>query len=270
MNFCLRSVLVAAAIAGMACPAYAEFVKFSGKVVDDKGKVVKDAQVGILWSSDGKKFEAEQTIEVGKDGAFAGELDIAADKPVVMMAFDKTQKRGGFQVLAPADFDSGRKIEIDNLVSLTGNFDVSSIGGNPGVVEMVFGGPVGDQSVPAFRVELPAKKRFNIKVPGGKYILRVGCSGGEREPRELLVPNGKTTHDIKDKLVLSPINPRPARKSDDESTHEGKNPNKGKAAKEGSAAPPPLNITDASGVAKTMKLSDYKGKWVLLEFWGYW
>lgn len=265
-----RSALVAATLAIFAYPAFAEFVKFSGKVVDDKGKAVKDAQVGILWTFDGKKFEADQTIEVGKDGSFAGELDVAADKPVVLMAFDKTQKRGGFEVLAPADFDSGRKIEIDNLVSLTGNFDVSNIGGNPAVVEMVFGGPVGDQSAPAFHVELPAKKRFNIKVPGGKYILSVGCSGGKREPRELLVPNGKTTHDIKDKLVLSPISSRQPRKADEESTREDKNPNKGKAAKEGSGAPPALNITDASGVPKTVKLSDYKGKWVLLEFWGYW
>ncbi len=265
-----RNALVATAIAIFAYPAFAEVVKFSGKVVDDKGKAVKDAQVGILWTSDGKKFEAEQTIAAGKDGSFAGELDVAADKPVVLMAFDKTQKRGGFEVLTPADFDSGRKIEIDNLVSLTGSFDVANIRGNPETVEMVFGGPLGDQSAPAFRVELPAKKRFNIKVPGGKYILKVGCSGGEREPRELLVPNGKTTHDIKDKLVLSPITSRQARKSDDEGTRDDKNPNKGKAAKEGSAAPPPLNVTDASGVPKTVKLADYKGKWVLLEFWGYW
>jgi len=34
--------------------------------------------------------------------------------------------------------------------------------------------------------------------------------------------------------------------------------------------PPPLKITDARGVDKNVKLSDYKGKWVVLEFWGFW
>jgi thiol-disulfide isomerase/thioredoxin len=35
-------------------------------------------------------------------------------------------------------------------------------------------------------------------------------------------------------------------------------------------APPELSITDARGVAKTVKLADYRGKWVLLEFWALW
>ncbi len=32
--------------------------------------------------------------------------------------------------------------------------------------------------------------------------------------------------------------------------------------------PPPLKVTDARGVDKNVKLSDYKGKWVVLEFLG--
>jgi hypothetical protein len=34
--------------------------------------------------------------------------------------------------------------------------------------------------------------------------------------------------------------------------------------------PPAWNVTGARGVGKDVKLSDFKGKWVLLEFWGYW
>ena len=29
-------------------------------------------------------------------------------------------------------------------------------------------------------------------------------------------------------------------------------------------------ITDARGARRDVKLSDYRGKWVYLEFWGYW
>ena len=270
MRFRIRAALAGATVICLAFPAFAEFVKFHGKVVDDKGKPVKDAQVGILWAFDGKKYASNQTLAVGKDGSFAGELDVVAEKPVALLAFDKVQKRGGVMLVAPGNADRDLKLEIDTLVSLTGNFDVSNIRGNPETVEMVFDASAGgNDTAPAFRVELPAKKRFNVKVPGGKYLLRLGCSGGEREPRELIIPDGKPAHDLKEKLVLSPVTSRQAKKAEEDSPDD-KRPNKGKAAKEGSAAPPPLNITDARGVPKTMKLSDYKGKWVLLEFWGYW
>ena len=35
-------------------------------------------------------------------------------------------------------------------------------------------------------------------------------------------------------------------------------------------APPQWNVTDARGVEKDVKLADFKGKWVLMEFWGFW
>ena len=34
--------------------------------------------------------------------------------------------------------------------------------------------------------------------------------------------------------------------------------------------PPAWHITDARGVSKDVQPSDFKGKWVVLEFWGYW
>ena len=35
-------------------------------------------------------------------------------------------------------------------------------------------------------------------------------------------------------------------------------------------APPELAITDALGVSKDVKLEDFRGKWVLLDFWAVW
>lgn len=35
-------------------------------------------------------------------------------------------------------------------------------------------------------------------------------------------------------------------------------------------APPAWHVTDARGVKKDVKLTDFKGKWILMEFWGFW
>ena len=34
--------------------------------------------------------------------------------------------------------------------------------------------------------------------------------------------------------------------------------------------PPELAVTDARGVSKNVKLADFRGKWVLLDFWAVW
>jgi hypothetical protein len=34
--------------------------------------------------------------------------------------------------------------------------------------------------------------------------------------------------------------------------------------------PPELSVAEARGVKANVQLKDFKGKWVLLEFWGYW
>jgi hypothetical protein len=41
-------------------------------------------------------------------------------------------------------------------------------------------------------------------------------------------------------------------------------------AKHKGKSPPQWNVTDARGVKKDVKLADFKGKWVLMEFWGFW
>ena len=33
---------------------------------------------------------------------------------------------------------------------------------------------------------------------------------------------------------------------------------------------PAWNVTDARRTTKLAQLSDYRGKWVLVEFWGFW
>lgn len=258
MSISLRGLVGSLFSIALVAAAAGEVVKFSGKVVDDKGKPVKDATVGVLWSGADKKLTPQQSAVVSKSGTFEAEFEVDGEKPVALMAFDKAQKRGGFVIVTPPAFRDSQKIEIDNLVSVSANFDVSSIRGNPETVEMVFES-LPDRA-PLMRMELPARKRAVVKIPAGKYTLHLGCDGGEREPREILIPT-KGAHDLGEKLVLSPVTGKHAKKDE--------NPVRNGKAKAPSALPK-FNVTDAIGVDKTVKLEDYLGKWVVLEFWGYW
>jgi hypothetical protein len=35
-------------------------------------------------------------------------------------------------------------------------------------------------------------------------------------------------------------------------------------------APPPWHVTAAQGVSRGVQPTDYLGRWLLMEFWGYW
>lgn len=264
----VRALLASLIVVALAADAAGEVVKFTGKVVDDKGKPVKDATVGTLWVAADKKLVPQQSVSVGKNGTFEAEFDVDGEKPVALLAFDKIQKRGGFVVVTPPDFREAQKITIDTLVSVGGHFDVSNIRGNPETVEMVF--ESSPDRAPLMRIELPAKKKAAIKIPAGKYMLHLGCDGGERAPREILIPN-KASHDLGERMVLSPVTSKHARKDDEAKDEKGAKDAGGKKAdKKSVAALPRLNVTDALGVNKDVKIEDYRGKWVVLEFWGYW
>jgi thiol-disulfide isomerase/thioredoxin len=219
-----------------------------------------------MWVGEGRKFAAQQSVVVTKTGSFEADFETDGEKPVALMAFDKAQKRGGFVVLTPANFGDPIKIEIANLVNVAANFDVGNIRGNPETVEMIF--ESAPDRAPLMRMELPAKKRAVIRIPAGKYTLRVGCDGGERDPREILIPQ-KGTHDLGEKLVLNPVTSKHARKEEEKAEKGGKDAAKKPGGKVATSLPK-FNVTDAVGVDKSVKLEDYRGKWLVLEFWGHW
>jgi thiol-disulfide isomerase/thioredoxin len=99
---------------------------------------------------------------------------------------------------------------------------------------------------------------ISFLLPPGKYNFEGGSSSPNASiptPICVEIPRGKTTFDLG---VLDVARPRDkdgiAR---DLSQFYGKEP-------------PALSITDARGVAKDIKLADFRGKWVLLDFWALW
>lgn len=266
LRFALLALLV-----GAAAISRAENTPFGGQVVDERGKPVKDAEVGVNWTTTGKDWACDSTFKTDKDGRFSGEIDIDPKKPVGVMAFDKPKRRGGV-VVASAEQLEGLKITIDTLASYNGAFDISSLKSAPEVVVIEL--QAVSESGPTARVvrsEWPVKKKFMLKLPPGGYEVSLDCEGGERAPRKLNLKSGKA--DEAGKLILSPRVPRAAEKGDPAKDEAGNADGKDKpkpASKPATEPAPPLTVTEVRGGPRSVRISDYKGKWLVLGFWGYW
>jgi hypothetical protein len=238
------------AIGWAVATASAESVRVSGIVVDDRGKPVKDADVGIDWAGQDKSFEAGKSFPTDKAGKFAGFIEVKDKKtPLAFVAFDKGRRNAGFKVVAGDELGEEIRVEIDAAATINGTFDVSDLRKSPdSVIVRVFSTP---DKTPLLVSEWAAsKKKFAIKLPPGDFEYSLDCEGGERTARKIPGLKPGKTHDL-GKLTLVPKVGRGERAAETRTV-------------------PKLTVTDARGVAKTVKLSDYKGKWVLLEFWGFW
>jgi hypothetical protein len=88
---------------------------------------------------------------------------------------------------------------------------------------------------------------FEFVLPAGKYLFHSSTLDGLVAERTVTLTADRPEHDLGTiDMKASKI----ARL-------------KGKLA-------PEWVVTDARGVKADVKLADYKGKWVYLEFWGYW
>lgn len=249
----------AAAQDGVTKPSGPKSTRISGRVVDSKGKPVKDAEVGIDWRGDEKRVAVDAPLKTDAKGNFSGDFLLDPKQPPVIMAMDRARKQGGWAIVADDKLES-LEITIAQMTSMVGTFDVSRLKREPETVEIIV--QTSPDKLDVVRYELPAKRRFGFRLPAGEYEISLKCEGGEREARLVNVPKGKAQHDM-DKLPLRPA--AAAKKDADEPAADGKKKSAG-----GSKPAPALNITDARGVAKDVSLASYKGKWVLLDFWGVW
>ena len=96
---------------------------------------------------------------------------------------------------------------------------------------------------------MPESGKFEIKAPPGDYDLHGygDYTDVESIRRELTLRSGSSVME----LGLVPLKAAPI------ALHYGK-------------PAPPWHITAARGVPEGFQLSDLRGRWVLVEFWGFW
>ena len=271
-----------------------------GQVVDERGTPVDDFDAAKFWSSNGKQWdEAGEWIKISgladaakfwkEEGVLAahpsqmatrlpeGKFSLTINKRprVSVFAVDKRRERGGYVSVEKSAADKPVTITFAPLVRVIAKVYCSEAGRTPDWSMAVIH-PTGDKSNYLHFTQCGSVRgEISLLLPPGKYdfdVYSVSPDAGMRAPKEQKDDNA-TAADMPVRgipveiplghaaLDLGVLNVKLPKDKDgiarDYSQFYGKEP-------------PELAITDARGVAKKVKLADYRGKWVLLDFWAVW
>lgn len=263
-----------------------------GRTVDQQGKPIADASVGTVWNANGITFpqlqklledikeHPEFTMNEGQmepwgnaptttdaDGDFSIEMPSPASYKA--MALDKERKRGAVIIIDPHDRRAPVEAKLVPLVRVYGQVRMAGTGAKLNDVTVIAGLPF-NEGFPLGNCRLVTvsslKSRFEFWLPPGKYRLEVF---GHDPPN----PNLELTdlHPIQVSadqrefdcgvLDVVPGSKSPIEKSKDAGTWIEYTKSYGQPC-------PRWHVVDARGVSKDSQISDFRGKWVLVYFWG--
>jgi len=224
--------------------AQGALTKVKGRVVAADGAPVVGADVATLWSFDAGKMTPIGGGKTDAEGRFLIEAEFYR-RPGPLMAVNVERTAGGWITVDPANVPDSADITAGPMVRVHGNFSCNDLKQRPEgtvVYMMSLDGKV------RLTQCLSDKATFDMRLPVGKYRFH-GYGPQDTTTINKTLDLKADTPDLDLGTLDIPASPL------------GKM--YGKEA-------PPLHITDARGVSKDMKLADFKGKWVVLDFWGYW
>ncbi len=243
----LFAAIGASWVAAQEAPAPQPLVTFKGQVLGTDGQPVFDAELAFDWT---KRMPSDwwepagQGFFTDKQGKFTFSTRTTR-YPLTVTVFDRQRRHGATFVVNKEDSTKDLKITLEPLVAVTVNVDLPEEKGQ--------------------RVDL----RLVII---SKKFQRIGMIEHAAPHQTLLLPAGDYTLGISDigyrlNVLGAPFSaPRGAVAVDAPVMKPTLTPLGLTLQNE----PPAWTVTDARGISKDVKISDYKGKWVLIDLWGYW
>ena len=269
--------------------------QIQGQVVDERGMPVDDFDAAGFWSSNGKMWDetgemvfptvGQRWKEEGVLAAFPNQmakrlpegrfiLSVDDQPRDSVFAVDKRHERGGYVSVEENAAGKPVTITLAPLVRVTAKVYCSEAGRTPDWSIAVIH-PLGDKSNWLSFMECGSSRgEISLLLPPGKYDFDVYSKSpyaNVRAPKEqkdkatasdvpvhgilVEIPPGQAAFDLGVLDVALPKDKDGIAR--DYSQFYGKEP-------------PELAITDARGVPKGVKLADFRGKWVLLDFWTLW
>jgi thiol-disulfide isomerase/thioredoxin len=271
-----------------------------GRVVDEAGRPVADAAVGCFWRANGpsrdtagKPYDLTRDENVRAFWGHLGQMEPAGTKEPVrtgaggrfslaasesypfVMAMDRERRRGGVAVLPKGKEGEPVEIRVGPLVRVRGSFEGPGTGQRPYWTHVYVHVPE-DPTRPLDSTRLVScgsfDARFAFSLPPGRYTLQAYSQFADRDllegeliPDRSIALEGDTREVDLGRLGFSPhrigVRTMEAKAKEagtwwDHTKHYGERP-------------PRWHVTDARGVSKDVQLSDLRGKWVLVDFWGF-
>ena len=241
----MRMAVFVLIVASAASARAGTIVRVEGRIVDGKGKPLSGVRIAESWSVRlAGPLEPYRAVRSAADGRFSLELELYS-RDRALMAVDASGALGGLATISPRGPHHRIEIKLSPLVQLRVRY-ASEQPDRP-LAEAFVSLMLSPGKLPV-AVGRSRGSAFDLKLPPGHYILR-GEGGSDNhadDSREVTLEAGKPVNLGEIRLKLSTI-----------------------ARLYGKPAPPWL-IADARGVPKDVQPSDFKGKWVVLEFWGWW
>jgi hypothetical protein len=218
-----------------------EDIKVTGRVVDAAGKPVAGIEVAPFWNTDKAKITPYRGTTTNAQGHFAVPMAFYG-RGQALLAMDRDRKTGGLIVLEPKEAAKPQEIKLGPLVHVHGKFDCKELGKRPKWTNVYI---MSGQA--RFSACSSDEASFSLLLPPGAYKFWGYGTDIQDLKKDITLRAGDTELDLGTIDMPATIIAR----------HKGK-------------APPEWHVTDTRGIKKDVKISDFKGKWVLLEFWGYW
>jgi len=274
--------------------------EIQGQVVDEEGKPVEGFEAASFWSSNGKQWdEAGERLKVRgmaemdkfwkEEGVLAawphatatqlteGKFKLKVeDRPrVSVFATDKQQQRGGFVSVEKKAADKAVVIRLRPLVRVHGKIYCPEAERTPDWTMAIVHPPGDRENYLHFTQCGSVRGEFSFLLPPGTYDL---AAYSESPSARMPKPHERKAKDAPDDMpdYLSGIRIEvPATAELDLGVLAVELPkDKDGIGRDYSLfygkAPPELAITDVVGVDKAVKLEDFRGKWVLIDFWAVW
>jgi hypothetical protein len=232
------------------CPtSFTDTFSVTLKVVDTDKKPIAGADVDLVWRvNDGEmNGAAQKPIVTGADGRARITLEVPFAKSFLgqrraALVLSSDRRRGGIVGVSLGDNGNELTVTLTPTVRVKAKLDCKDLNFKPEWVTTTV-------TVDAYRVHFAESRSrsltFEFVLPAGKYTFRSHAPDVEVAEQTVALAADYPDYDLGTvALKASAI---------------GKL--KGKPA-------PAWAITDARGVNADVKLTDYKGKWVYIKFWG--
>lgn len=235
-----RALTVVAAALLMAAGALPQVKSYdvSGVIVNLSGKPSPKAEIARYFLLSDGKYTPYEPITADASGKFSGKIQ-PYQLPMTYIVLDAERNLGACVDFTEESVKKPMRIVLTPLAEVRYGVEIEN-GFKPSGMNMSIACPDTGTLV------LLTYDRGAIRIPAGKYSLNFFSMELKMHQKPFAVRSGETVDLGTQRLELTPISK-----------------NIGKPAL-------PIDFAEARGVNPEFKLSDLKGKWVLIEFWGYW